>query len=219
LVAVAEVAAARQQERMRKLSNQPQTIRICTAAILLACAITVFINTSTTNARSDSESGKFPMVEEVSGYKTWTKVNPVPLHLPVPLDGLCAIPTERNLIQTSSNPHRIRQKFFTVYVNEPGRSAMMSQAIPNFPNRTVIVKEKLVTRDSKTPELLTVMIKREKGFNPESGDWEYMVLNGTGTNIQARGNLEQCQSCHVMNKSTDYVFRSYLPDALRSTLK
>ncbi len=157
------------------------------------------------------------MAREVSGYRSWAKVNPLPLLLPTHLDGLCRVATGRDLIATSSNPHR--RKYFTVYVNNVGRSAMMHQAEPKFPKNSVIVKEKLLDRNSNSPELLTVMVKREVGFNPASGDWEYMVLNGAGTRIEGRGKLENCQSCHVSNKRTDYVFRTYLPDDVRGRLR
>ncbi len=63
------------------------------------------------------------------------------------------------------------------------------------------------------------MIKHERGFNPESGDWEYMVVNGDGTRAEARGKLENCQACHVPLKYTDYVSRHYLPQDARARLK
>ena len=96
---------------------------------------------------------------------------------------------------------------------------MLEQSNPNFPEGSVIVKEKLPGKASQEPELLTVMIKRAKGFNPTSGDWEYMVVDGTGTTVQARGKLENCQSCHTGNSRTDYVFRSYLPNEVLNKLK
>jgi hypothetical protein len=63
------------------------------------------------------------------------------------------------------------------------------------------------------------MIKREKGFNPVSGDWEYMVTDGAGAQVQARGRLESCQACHLMNRSTDFINRSYLPREVAKNLK
>jgi cytochrome P460 len=184
------------------MSKNLRNIQICILAMWLAGAVTLM-------ASSPSINKKALMVEEVSGYKSWTKVNPLPLRLPTPLDGLCRMPTADDLIQTSSNPHR--QKYFTVYVNDVGRSAMMHKAKPEFPKGTVIVKEKLLAKDSDSPELLTVMVKHGRGFNPTSGDWEYMVLNGSGTKVEGRGQLERCQSCHLLKKQSDYVFRGYLP--------
>lgn len=60
----------------------------------------------------------------------------------------------------------------------------------------------------KPAELLTVMIKRKKGYNRKVGDWEFLTCNGTGTETTSRGKLENCQSCHIENKSSDYVSRT-----------
>ena len=56
------------------------------------------------------------------------------------------------------------------------------------------------------------MLKRGKGYNPAGGDWEYMILNGTGTTIRERGQLGSCNSCHARQKESDFVFRTYLPE-------
>ena len=126
---------------------------------------------------------------------------------------LCAAPTAGNRIYGPDNPHH--EKYITVYVNAVGRPAMMEQAKPSFPEGSVIVKEKLPDKSSQTPELLTVMIKRGKGFNNESGDWEYMVTDGSGTKVEAQGKLENCQGCHQANQQKDYVFRTYLPYSVK----
>lgn len=151
--------------------------------------------------------------ELIAGYKNWTRVNPEPTQVNAQTSQLCAALTAP---QPPSSPH---DKYITVYVNEIGRHAMMEEKAPHFPQGSVIVKEKLTTPKSDTPELLTVMIKRAHGYNPESGDWEYVVLDGEGRSVQARGKLENCQSCHLMDKNTNYVSRSYLPVDVANQLK
>jgi len=96
---------------------------------------------------------------------------------------------------------------------------MMEEQSPHFPQGSVIVKQKLPTKDSTSPELLTVMIKREAGFNPENGDWEYMAVDGAGKQVLARGKLENCQACHTTVKDVDFVYRSYLPSRVRENLR
>jgi hypothetical protein len=120
-------------------------------------------------------------------------------------------------VNGSTNPHT--NKFFTVYVNDIGSKAMLSQKDPSFPVGTVIVKEKLASKESQTPELLTVMIKQKEGFNQASGDWEYAVMDGTGTRLQVRGDLQNCQSCHLAKQGSDYVFRTYLSNDVRDALR
>jgi hypothetical protein len=151
--------------------------------------------------------------ELIAGYKHWTRVNPEPAQVNAQASQLCAALT---VPQAPTSPH---DKYITVYVNEIGRHAMMEEKAPHFPQGSVIVKEKLTTPESATPELLTVMIKRKPGYNPESGDWEFVVLDGEGRTVQARGKLENCQSCHLMDKATDYVSRSYLPAEVAKKLR
>jgi hypothetical protein len=151
-------------------------------------------------------------VQEINGYRGWTKVNPEPQRMPDQTAALCAV-----AVLPAVNPHR--DKYLTVYVNDIGRAAMLEQKSPAFPEGSIIVKEKLSEKSSQAPELMTVMIKRGKGFNPASGDWEYMVVDGTGTQVMARGKLDNCQSCHRGKPGTDYVFRNYLPDEVTSKLK
>ena len=155
-------------------------------------------------------------VEEIQGYKTWTRVNPQPVNMDAAVAQLCAAPSGPKA--ADRNPHL--HKFITVYVNQTGRSAMFEESgAPNFPQGSIIVKEKLAQRDSTSPELLTVMIKREKGFNPQNGDWEFMVTDGAGREVQARGKLESCQACHVSMSANDFIYRTYLPASTRSSLR
>jgi Cytochrome P460 len=148
-------------------------------------------------------------VKEIAGYRDWFKVNQTPQVMQARTALDCAAPAAGNRIYGPANPHH--EKYITVYVNEVGRKAMMEQAKPSFPEGSVIVKEKLPDKSSQTPELLTVMIKRGKGFNNDNGDWEYMVADGSGAKVEAQGKLENCQGCHQANRQRDYVFRTYLP--------
>jgi len=148
-------------------------------------------------------------VPRLSSIRKWTKVNPQPLKLPTPLNLLCAPATLAELPKTSANPHR--RYYFTVYVNKAGKRAMLGGKAPTFPKGSVIVKEKLPDEASKSPELLTAMVKRERGYDPNGGDWEYAVLDGAGDKVIEAGKLTRCASCHSQKKESDYVFRTYLP--------
>lgn len=171
-------------------------------------------------AATDKESRPAPESKEadrlIKGYKSWTKVNAKPVRMePAPAEQ-CASPFP------SQQPSPHLQKYLYVYVNAIGKEAMTKQKTPHFPVGTVIVKEKLTKPDSREPELMTVMVRHEKGYNPDNGDWEYLVFNGKGTKVTAQGKLEKCQSCHSKSGpgTTDYVFRNaYLPENLRIALK
>ena len=147
-------------------------------------------------------------VKDFTGYRKWTRVNPEPVLMHSSVNMLCRAPTPDNIAQRNRDPHS--NKFIIVYVNEIGRHAMMEEKQPKFAVGSVIIKEKLTSKTSTQPELLTVMLKREAGFNPQSGDWEYLVLDGTATKTEARGRLQNCQSCHLSQSTTDFVYRNYL---------
>lgn len=198
--------------------------KIAVLAVGLVCALAFLINHLATGATSSLRGDENNLatskpVKEIEGYKNWTKVNSVPQLMPERVAWSCALWSAGKgvIIDGPANPHR--DKYFTVYVNEVGRRAMLNQKQPKFPEGSVIVKEKLPAQDSQTPELLTVMIKQKPGFNPASGDWEYMVVDGTGTKVEGRGNLQNCQSCHVGYQKNDYIFRTYLPYDVKSKLK
>ena len=197
-------------------------IKICVVTIALLIGLTSFFFSyksemqTTINLRNTPEK-ILDATGEIAGYKNWTKVNKKPEIVVSKLALLCARPTQVQTDADAKNPHN--DKFITVYVNDIGKDEMMTKKYPNFPVGTVIVKEKLTTAESKEPELLTVMIKREKDYNPNVGDWEFLTFNGTGTETTARGKLENCQTCHLVEKSTDYVSRRYLPYEARQKLK
>ena len=188
------------------------------SSVCLLVLIGSFVSHFTTRSFSSPELHRAApvgkLVKEIAGYRGWSKVNTEPQLMPDRTAVLCAAPS---LSGGPKNPHL--NKYVTVYVNDIGRNAMLAQLKPNFPEGSVIVKEKLPDKASQAPELLTVMIKRERGFNPTSGDWEYMVVDGTGTTVAARGKLENCQSCHIGQPGTDYVFRTYLPSEVQNKLK
>lgn len=187
---------------------------IVLAPICLVLVLSAAITLRSRSPEPQQPPGNTQMAGDklIAGYKQWTRVNPSPMLVSAQAATLCAIALP------AAGPHG-PDKFITVYVNEIGRHAMMEEKEPHFPQGSVIVKEKLTISNSTKPELLTVMVKRERGYNPESGDWEYMVVDGTGKNVQARGKLENCQTCHLMDKDTDYVSRAYLPFEVRKALK
>ncbi len=193
-------------------------IKIAILAVWLLVALVFIINCSTKNETSLAQT-KNKQVKEIEGYRNWTKVNSVPQLMPDVVAMSCVgfRSPSGEWVDSKTNPHL--KKYIIVYVNDIGRKAMLEQQKPKFPEGSVIVKEKLPDEQSQTPELLTVMIKQKKGFNPESGDWEYMVVNGDGTEAEERGILANCQACHFNEPQTDYIFRTYLSKAQYKKLK
>jgi len=150
----------------------------------------------------------------IAGYQHWTKVNPEPVQMDQQVAAMCG---PAYIITSNLGPHQA--KFITVYVNDLGRHAMTEELNPRFPIGTVIVKEKLPNKDATAAELLTVMRKRERGYDSKNGDWEYLMFDGPGRVVQESGKTESCQSCHMIYKPQDYVTRLYLPRETRRSLK
>lgn len=147
---------------------------------------------------------------ELTNKKLWTQVNDQPYHVSSQLDGLCRAPMSQDYkyeAERSGNPHIAAS--IIVYVNNAGKQAMFEKQ-PHFPEGSIIVKQKLAPfYEHNQPVLYTVMRKREAGYNPAVGDWEFSVVSGDGKQLQASGKLENCQACHVGKKDTDFVFRPY----------
>jgi hypothetical protein len=142
--------------------------------------------------------------DEIADYKNWTKVNDKPQIMQSITAQLCSDVRKQSL----KDPHE--NKYVNVYVNRIGKDEMLTKLNPRFPVGTVIVKEKLSSPESKVPELLTVMIKRQKDFNPTVGDWEFLTFNGAATEVTSKGKLESCQTCHIGYQENDYLSRIYL---------
>lgn len=196
-------------------------IKLSVTVIALSIGLVGFSLTDKSEMQTIEPSNKPPEIidatKEIANYKSWTKVNEKPVFVFSKVAIMCARPSEAQIEQDAKNPHN--DKYINVFVNDIGKGEMMKKKSPKFPVGTVIVKEKLPDAESTDPELLTVMIKREKNYNPAVGDWEFLTFNGDGTKTTARGKLESCQACHVPEEPTDFVARTYLPYKIRQKLK
>lgn len=147
--------------------------------------------------------------EQLKDTSLWTQVNTEPYYISAAVNLLCRAPTAANYEdERKKNPHAAT--FITVYVNNVGRKAMFSKDA-RFPAGSIIVKKKVGNSpEGQTTLLYTLMKKRERGYNPMVGDWEFLVVAGNGTQLEARGKIESCQTCHVRKSDTDFIFRPYL---------
>ena len=80
------------------------------------------------------------------------------------------------------------------------------------PVGTTVVKEKHTDMLAKEPVAeYGAMVKREPGYDPEHGDWEYVYVVLKPQKNVTRGRLASCVKCHAHAKDQDYLFRTYLP--------
>ena len=178
---------------------------------LLAAAVGVaFVIASSGRATLGTNDNFSFDAAKLTDTTVWTKVNENPYRISVSVDVLCRMPTAQDYEpERQRNPHVA--SYITVYVNNTGKEAMFAKEAQTFPAGSVIVKQKIGNRnEGSKPLLYTIMRKREAGFNPDLGDWEFAVVAANGKDIQGIGKLENCQSCHRQKRDSDFVFRPYL---------
>jgi Cytochrome P460 len=100
------------------------------------------------------------------------------------------------------------QAAIQVYVTPESFASFVNEEA-KFPVGTIILKEKFPTMDAKAAELYTGMLKREKGYNPKAGDWEFFVLTGDRNAVTARGRIDSCMDCHQQYAKSDFVTKRY----------
>jgi hypothetical protein len=105
------------------------------------------------------------------------------------------------------NPHGTH--WIHVFVS-PNATNIMTSGKGIYPLGTMILKQKFTDPAGEKTEFYTGMRKREPGYNPETGDWEFFTLDQSGSKVTARGKIESCMDCHAKYKQTDFVARSYL---------
>jgi hypothetical protein len=101
--------------------------------------------------------------------------------------------------------------FGVAYANDIARGSMLSREPAKFSTGSILVREKLLTETAASPDVLVVMVKREKGFNPKASDWEFLTVSGDIKKIEKREKEGKCRQCHASEASNDFVFRYLAP--------
>jgi hypothetical protein len=176
-----------------------------------------------------------PPPPDLTGFRTWHRATKTPFPMDEAVSGLCrASPRledfwkrlhgaereyERSIHTPQSTSSEANHRYFVhVYVNEIGKESI-SLTGNRFPVGSVIVKEKFLGNRANENGLklgestvLTVMRKREAGFDTKNGDWEYFIgdpKNGRLTPPDKKA-LKTCQSCHARYRDRDFVTKVYL---------
>jgi hypothetical protein len=75
----------------------------------------------------------------------------------------------------------------------PAYAKLPAQA--SFPQGSVVVQTH-AERNGGEPGPVFAMVKREPGYYPAGGDWEYVVTRADGR-LEDRGQLTLCARCHA----------------------
>ena len=81
---------------------------------------------------------------------------------------------------------------------------------------TVVLKENYLLENGvpQQPSTVTLMIKRQPGYDPSAGDWQYIQFDAAGR-ILADGNSKNsatsiiCAECHHNMVDRDYIFSTF----------
>jgi hypothetical protein len=130
--------------------------------------------------------------------------DPVLLSVTTMMD--CIGPKAKRLAKEEENPHA--GQFVHVYADAESVEPLWT-LFGSFPQNSFLLKEKFAEDQSSKPLLFTGMIKREPGYFPDGGDWEYFTLDGELTQVTSRGKLESCAACHRDFADWDYVSKQY----------
>lgn len=128
-------------------------------------------------------------------------------------------PASKPRKDTNTSHENSLDSFGVVYVNELARSSLINDKKPRFPIGSIIVREKLAHANDVTPQMLVVMVKRERGFNSNARDWEFLMIDGGLSKIVRREKNGECRNCHKQQKDSDFIFRTYLSEDVRRNQK
>jgi hypothetical protein len=125
-----------------------------------------------------------------AGYPSWRRVN--------------AQPITGDASGALGRAHEGASGYRNVFVNATGEEVATSASGYPYPEGTILVKESRKTADGAITNL-TVMIKREATYDPDNGNWEYVMTSPT-LEVASQGKLSMCIGCHAAGFEQDFTF-------------
>jgi len=154
---------------------------------------------------------------ELTATKELIRMTTESIRLDGKLDAMCGIsgyvpPSEESrltydfiaamALRAGENPPDPLPKDAHVYMNDSAREAFAHRG--PYPAGSHILKVKFLHNEFAG---VAGMLKREKGYDPERGDWEY-IYQDTEARF-SRGKIAKCSNCHAARIETDGVFGSW----------
>ena len=114
--------------------------------------------------------------------------------------------TRVNRARFVSKGHAAGRWDVDVYVSSAGKDAFGLER-GDFPVGTQIIEEHFerARTGAEATGPVMMMEKRARGFDPEHGDWRFVVV-GAGGDVVKDGAIESCRGCHD-DAPRDHVFR------------
>lgn len=132
------------------------------------------------------------VAEVLAEYRTYRQMTPKPVAVEPVLAAACT------MFRHTADPHT--DTLIAVFMNPPAADAFLQRL--EFPVGAVVVKRKQDARGNS--QAVGGMIKRESGFDPANGDWEYFYAPAGQAAVTERAG--GCADCHSRARETDHVF-------------
>jgi hypothetical protein len=139
-----------------------------------------------------------------AAYRSWRQRTDEPLNISAEIFSLCRSPTAAEQAFVASEHGD--ELYLLDWLNDEAAAGVDAGATALFPVGAAVVKEKLV-RDGNDYSLvaLGLMVKREAGFDPAHGDWEFGYWQAEGGMSSGASTNLHCGACHA-SSTTDFVF-------------
>lgn len=132
-------------------------------------------------------------------YKSFERLTAEPVEVSAALSALCAPEFGAAREVERAGPHA--QALVHLYSHGVDASVFASPE-RQFPVGTIVVKKKLASDLTATG--VGGMQKMEPGYDAEGGDWLYFY--GSRSTGFTSGRLDNCRSCHLRAKESDFVY-------------
>ncbi len=116
-------------------------------------------------------------------------------------------------LNTVALPSADHNAWFDIYINTLAKKAYVEK-LSLLPVGSIVLKPLYPDEQRSEIAKLTIMIKMEKGYDTEHGDWWYGVYDETGMEGYYQGKIQSCIKCHTQAKETDYMFSEIMMESI-----
>jgi hypothetical protein len=153
-----------------------------------------------------------PELVEPAAFAAWPSLTDKPVRVGPDVWLLCRSPTpqEARARDAATKAHGPHAGGSIVVRVSPDALAPFRAGDP-LPAGAVVIKQKHEDGRASLPmHEYAMMVKRDAGYDPAGGDWEYAYVTLVPERRVTRGRLPQCAGCHATARRSDYLFRSYV---------
>lgn len=124
-------------------------------------------------------------------------------------------PRWKNLHKLNTKPLEsdAHRAWLDIYVNNLAKEPYITQS-DRFPIGSIVLKPLHTDPQRSETARLVIMMKMQKGYDSQNGDWWYGVYDETGMEGWYQGKIKSCIKCHAHAKETDYMFSETVMESI-----